>query len=68
MTSDGGLLLVRVLEECLGLSILIGRHIGDERRGKNTQFPLPDFFRKWAGTRQFRALLARLADWRGASG
>jgi hypothetical protein len=48
VTSDIGLRLVRVLEERLGLSILIGRHIADERRGKNTQLWLPDLFQKWA--------------------
>jgi len=41
VTSDG-LLLVRELDERLGLSALIGENIMDDRRGKNTQLPLPD--------------------------
>ena len=42
VTSDGGLLLVRELDERLGLSTLITENIMDDRRGKNTQLPLPD--------------------------
>ena len=42
VTSDGGLLLVRELDERLGLSALIAENIMDDRRGKNTQLPLPD--------------------------
>jgi hypothetical protein len=34
--SDSGLLLVRELDERLGLSALIGENIRDDRRGKNT--------------------------------
>jgi hypothetical protein len=45
VTSDGGLLLVRELEERLGFSDLIARHITDPR-GKNTQFPLADLVRQ----------------------
>ncbi len=41
VTSDGGLLLVRELDERLGLSALITENIMDDRRGKNTQLPLP---------------------------
>ena len=42
VTSDSGLLLVRELDERLGLSLLMAEHITDDRRGKNTQLPLPD--------------------------
>jgi len=46
VTSDGGLLLVRELDERLGLSALIVENIMDDRRGKNTQLPLPDLLRQ----------------------
>ena len=46
VTSDGGLLLVRELDERLGLSALIIENIMDGRRGKNTQLPLPDLLRQ----------------------
>src|SRR5450830_755501 len=46
VTSDGGLLLVRELDERLGLSALIAENIVDDRRGKNTQLPLPDLLRQ----------------------
>ena len=46
VTSDGGLLLVRELDERLGLNELIEEHLTDERRGKNTQLPLPDLLRQ----------------------
>jgi len=46
VTSDGGLLLVRELDERLGLSALIAENIMDRRRGKNTQLPLPDLLRQ----------------------
>jgi Transposase DDE domain group 1 len=46
VTSDSGLLLVRELDERLGLSGLIGENIWDDRRGKNTQLPLPDLLRQ----------------------
>jgi len=42
VTSDGGLILVRELDERLGLSELMERHLTDSRRGKNTQLPLAD--------------------------
>jgi hypothetical protein len=44
VTSDGGLLLVRELDERLGFSDLIAQHIADPR-GKNTHFPLADLVR-----------------------
>ena len=46
VTSDGGLLLVRELDERLGLSALIAENILEDRRGKNTQLPLPDLLRQ----------------------
>jgi hypothetical protein len=41
VTSDGGLLLVRELDERLGFGALIERHLTDARV-KNTQLPLTD--------------------------
>jgi hypothetical protein len=46
VTSDGGLILVRELDERLGLGELIERHLTDSRRGKNTQLPLADLLRQ----------------------
>src|ERR1019366_7551277 len=45
VTSDGGLLLVRELDERLGLSELIAAHLTDSR-GKNTQLPMADLLRQ----------------------
>ena len=46
VTSDGGLLLVRELDERLGLSELISEQLTDGRQGKNTQLPLPNLLRQ----------------------
>lgn len=46
VTSDAGLLLVRELDERLGLSQLISDNLTDARLGKNTQLPLPDLLRQ----------------------
>ena len=46
VTSDAGLLLPRELDERLGLSPLIERHLSDPRTGRNCQFPLADLFRQ----------------------
>jgi hypothetical protein len=46
VTSDGGLILVRELDERLGLSVLMERHLIDSRRGKNVQLPLSDLLRQ----------------------
>src|ERR1700683_1799635 len=46
VTSDGGLVLVRELDERLGLSELMDRHLSDSRRGKNIQLPLADLLRQ----------------------
>ena len=40
MTSDGRLILVRELDERLGMGELIARHLSDSRCGRNTQLPL----------------------------
>ena len=41
VTSDGGLILVRELDERLGLGELIDEHLSDSRQGTNKQFTLP---------------------------
>jgi Transposase DDE domain group 1 len=46
VTSDGGLVLVRELDERLGLGELVDRHLSDSRRGKNIQLPLADLLRQ----------------------
>ena len=46
VTSDGGLVLVRELDERLGFGKLIEQHLTDSRRGKNTQFPFADLLRQ----------------------
>jgi Transposase DDE domain group 1 len=46
VTSDAGLLWPRELDERLGLSALIERHLSDPRTGRNSQSPLPDLFRQ----------------------
>ncbi len=46
ITSDGGLILVRELDERLGFGELITRHLSDARRGKNMQLLLADLFRQ----------------------
>ncbi len=46
ITSDGGLILVRELDEHLGMGELIERHLSDLRCGRNTQLPLADLLRQ----------------------
>ena len=46
VTSDGGLILVRELDERLGFGDLVQQHLTDSRRGKNTQFPFADLQRQ----------------------
>src|SRR6202022_274991 len=46
VTSDGGLVLVRELDERLGVSGRMERHLTDSRRGKNVQLPLCDLLRQ----------------------
>jgi hypothetical protein len=45
VTSDGGLMLVRELDERLGFGELVERHLADGR-GKNTQLPFADLLRQ----------------------
>jgi hypothetical protein len=46
VTSDGGLILVRELDERLGLEKLIEEHLSDSRQGLNKQFRLADLLRQ----------------------
>jgi DDE family transposase len=46
VTSDAGLLLVRELDERLGLATLIAEHLSDSRQGLNTQFRVIDLLRQ----------------------
>lgn len=59
VTSDAGLLLPRELDERLGLSALIERHLTDPRTGRNRQFPLGDLFRQ--------SIYSRLAGYEDAN-
>ncbi len=54
VTSDAGLLLPRELDERLGLSALIDRHLTDPRTGRNRQFPLADLFRQSVAKRSVK--------------
>jgi hypothetical protein len=46
VTSDAGLILVRELDERLGLETLIAEPLSESRQGFNTQFSLPDLLRQ----------------------
>jgi hypothetical protein len=46
VTSDAGLILVRELDERLGLEKLITDHLSDSRQGLNTQFRVADLLRQ----------------------
>jgi hypothetical protein len=46
VTSDGGLILVRELDERLGFGEMIHQHLTDSRRGRNRQFPFADWLRQ----------------------
>ena len=46
VTSDGGLILVRELDERLGFGELIDEHLSDSRQGTNKQFTLADLLRQ----------------------
>lgn len=46
ITSDAGLILVRELDERLGLGKLIDEHLTDSRQGLNKKFPLADLLRQ----------------------
>src|SRR2546425_575292 len=54
VTSDGGLILVRELDERLGFGALIEQHLTDSHRGKNTQFPFADLLRQSVHTVAWR--------------
>ena len=60
VTSDGGLILVRELDERLGLGELIAQHLTDSRRGKNTELPLMDLLRQ--------SVYSRLAGYEDVNG
>ena len=45
ITSDGGLLPVRELDDALGLTDLVGEHLVDPRTGKNGQHGMIGLFR-----------------------
>ena len=38
VTSDGGLILIRELDECLGFGELIAQHLADSRRTRNSRW------------------------------
>ena len=57
VTSDGGLILVRELDERLGLGELIDEHLSDSRQGTNKQFTLADLLRQ--------SVYSRLAGYEG---
>jgi len=46
VTSDGGLILIRELDERLGLEKLIDEHLSDSRQGLNKQFTVTDLVRQ----------------------
>jgi len=46
VTSDGGLILVRELDEHLGVGELITQYLSDSRRGESTRLPLADLLRQ----------------------
>ena len=46
ITFDAGLILIRELDERLGLATLIAEHLSDSRQGLNTQFSLADLLRQ----------------------
>ena len=46
VTANAGLVLVRELDERLGLEATLAEHLRDSRHGLNTQFPLPDLLRQ----------------------
>ena len=55
MTSDGGLILVRELDERLDREKLVEEHLSDSRQGLNKQFTLTDLLRQ--------SVYSRLADY-----
>ena len=67
VTSDGGLILVRELDERLGFGELIQQHLTDSRRGKNTQFPLADLLRQGDQAHQTQLLDGLVSIWQVGS-
>jgi hypothetical protein len=63
VTSDGGLILVRELDERLGFGELIQQHLTDSRRCKNTQFPFADLLRQSATPQALVAEVRSLGRW-----
>jgi len=61
VTSDGGLVLVRELDERLGFSDLIAQHLTDSR-SKNRKFALADLLRQSVYSRGKRFCYQRLTD------
>ena len=59
VTSDGGLILVRELDERLGLGELIEEHLSDSRQGTNKQFTLADLLRQ-SSRKLFGDMLRRI--------
>ena len=51
VTFNGGLVLVRELDERLGLGKLIDEHLRDARQGTNKKFPLADLLRQSVDSR-----------------
>jgi hypothetical protein len=60
VTSDGGLILVRDLDERLAFGELIDRHLVNGREGKNAQFALADLL--WQSVYSHLAGGGRQAD------
>jgi hypothetical protein len=67
VTSEGGLILVRELDERLGLERLIEEHLSDSRQGLNKQFTLAhpgrqSVYRRLAGYEDLNAAERLAAD------
>ena len=60
VTSDGGLILVRELDERLGFGELSAQHLTDSRPGKNTELLLGNLFRQ--------SVYSRIADYEDRAG
>lgn len=66
VTSDGGLILVREMDERLGFSDLISQHLTDPR-ATNTQFPPTDLvqqsvYSRLAGYEEISVAVAEVVD------
>ena len=67
VTSDGGLMLVRELDERLGFGELITQYLTDSRRRRNTQLPLADLLRQSVSNGRgwiYNQHQARTAKWK----